>query len=136
MGTEAHGSSDGRRGVPGWVADLARRRRQASELRSAISLVGSAAADLGWGTRPDVRVLPDGRLWLDELETAVTAAEVYQAARHLVAAQLRAVAETTGRPVGEVAGPWLLTLHTNEAMVSLDLADDDLEDDALEDDAA
>ncbi|NEK94096.1 hypothetical protein GCU67_07890 [Modestobacter muralis] len=95
-------------------------------MRAGISLVGSAAADLGWGARPDVRVLADGRLWLDELEVAVTAAQVYQAARHLIAAQVATVAEQAGSSVGAVAGPWLLTLHTNEAMVSLDL---DVQDD-------
>ena len=122
MGTEADGSSKGRRqGAAGWAADLARRRRRASELRAGISLVGSAAADLGWGSLPDVRVLPDGRLWLDEHEVAVSAAEVYQAARHLIAAQLSTVAELSGTPVGGVAGPWLLGLHTNEAMVAGDL---------------
>jgi hypothetical protein len=123
MGIEAHeGSSTG--GVPGArerSADGGRRRRQVTELRAAISLVGSAAADLGWGAPPDVRVLPDGRLWLDELQVAVSGAEVYQAARRLVAAQVRTVAEQTGVPVGDVAGPWLLSLHTNEAMVALDL---------------
>ena len=122
MGTEAQGdATGGRRDAAGWAAAQARRERQASELRAAISLVGSAAADLGWGGRPDVRVLPDGRLWLDELEVAVTAAEVYQAARRLIAAQVGTVAEQAGSSVGAVAGPWLLSLHTNEAMLSLDL---------------
>ncbi|GAB4082974.1 hypothetical protein [Modestobacter muralis] len=127
MGTEAHGDDTGdRQHAAGWAAAQARRERQASELRAGISLVGSAAADLGWGARPDVRVLADGRLWLDELEVAVTAAQVYQAARHLIAAQVATVAEQAGSSVGAVAGPWLLTLHTNEAMVSLDL---DVQDD-------
>ena len=130
MGTEADGTSTGgRQGAVGWTADLARRRRRASELRAGISLVGTAAADLGWGAQPDVRVLPDGRLWLDEHEVAVSAAEVYQAARHLIAAQLRTVAEGTGVSVGDVAGPWLLGLHMNEAMVDLDV-------DVPQDDAA
>ena len=122
MGTEAHGSSTGgRQGAAGWVTALARRRRRASELRAAIALVGTAAADLGWGEQPDVRVLPDGRLWLDEHEVAVSAAEVFQAARHLIAAQVRTVAEQAGTPVGAVAGPWLLGLHTNAAMADVDL---------------
>ncbi|WP_246078732.1 hypothetical protein [Modestobacter excelsi] len=123
MGIEAHegSSTGGGPGAPGRSADGERRRRQVMELRAAISLVGSAAADLGWGAGPDVRVLPDGRLWLDELEVAVSGAQVYQAARRLVAAQLRTVAEQAGVPVGEVAGPWLLSLHTNEAMLDLHL---------------
>ena len=126
MGIERHeGSAGGRRGAQARPAEADVRRRRSTELRAAISLVGSAAADLGWGARPDVRVLPDGRLWLDELEVAVSAAEVYQAARHLVAAQVRTVADGAGVPVGEVAGPWLLSLHTNEAMLDLDVPRDD-----------
>ena len=122
MSDEADGSrTGGRRGAADRVAGLARRRRRASELRAGIALVGTAAADLGWGAQPDVRVLPDGRLWLDEHEVAVTAAEVYQAARHLIAAQVSTVAEQAGTPVGDVAGPWLLSLHTNAAMVDVDL---------------
>ena len=122
MGIERHeDSAGGRRGAQPRPADADVRRRRGTELRAAISLVGSAAADLGWGDRPDVRVLPDGRLWLDELQVSVSGAQVYQAARRLVAAQLRTVAERAGVPVGEVAGPWLLSLHTNEAMVALDL---------------
>jgi hypothetical protein len=122
MATEADGNgTGGRHGATGWGAALARRRRRASELRAAIALVGTAAADLGWGAQPDVRVLPDGRLWLDEHEVAVTAAEVFQAARHLIAAQVRTVSEQGGTPVGAVAGPWLLGLHTNAAMADIDL---------------
>jgi hypothetical protein len=81
----------------------------------------TAASDLGWGAQPDVRVLPDGRLWLDEHEVAVSAAEVFQAARHLLAAQVRTVADQAGWTVGDVAGPWLLSLHTNAAMADVDL---------------
>jgi hypothetical protein len=125
MGTDADGNgTGGHQGAAGWAAGLARRRRRASELRAGISLVGTAAA-----AQPDVRVLPDGRLWLDEHEVAVTAAEVYQAARHLIAAQLSTVAGQAEVPVGNVAGPWLLTLHTNEAMVAGDLDQDTLQDD-------
>lgn len=97
------------------------RRRRSTELRAAISLVSGAAADLGWGARPDVRVLPDGDLWLEELDVSVSAANVYRAARRLVAAQLRTVAEGSGLPVADVAGRWLLSLQTNEAMVGLEL---------------
>ncbi|WP_246080172.1 hypothetical protein [Modestobacter altitudinis] len=129
MEIEAHegSSTGGRPGAAERSADGDRRRRQVMELRAAISLVSSAAADLGWGARPDVRLLPDGRLWLDELQVAVSAAQVYQAARHLVAAQVSTVAERAGVPVGDVAGPWLLSLHTNEAMIApdLDLPQDD-----------
>ena len=92
-----------------------------TRLRAAISLVGSAGADLGWGDRPEVRLLPDGRLWLTDLEQVVTAAEVYQAARNLIAAQLAGRAELSGEPVSAVVGHWLVGLQTNEAMMHLDL---------------
>ena len=104
--------------------------RRSTELRAAISLLSSAGADLRWGSRPEVRVLPDGRLWLAELEVAVSAADVYQAARRLVAAQVAGLAERSGRPVGDVLGPWLMSLQTNEAMLGLDLQADRAEDDA------
>ncbi|SET05405.1 hypothetical protein [Geodermatophilus poikilotrophus] len=105
------------------------RRDRRSDLRTGISLLASAAADLGVGNQPEVRGLPDGRLWLAELGTAVTAADVYQAARGLVAAQLAAIADVSGRPVEDHALAWLVTLQTNEVVVGL-------EDVALEGDAA
>ena len=104
------------------------RRDRRTELRTGMSLVASAAADLGVGNRPEVRVLRDGRLWLAELGTAVSAADVYQAARGLVAAQLEAVADVSGRPVEDHALAWLVTLQTNEVMVGFE--DLDLEGDA------
>ncbi|MGY1730625.1 hypothetical protein ACI798_03820 [Geodermatophilus sp. SYSU D01045] len=97
-----------------------RRSRRLTELRAGMSVLGSAAADLGVGSQPDVRVLPDGRLWLDELEMAVSAADVYQAARGLVAAQLEAIAQVTGRPVEDHALAWLVTLQTNEVVVAVE----------------
>jgi hypothetical protein len=93
--------------------------RRLTELRAGMSVLTSAAADLRVGSQPLVRVLPDGRLWLTELEVAVTAADVYQAARGLVAAQLDAMAQVTGRPVEDHALAWLVTLQTNEVMVGL-----------------
>jgi hypothetical protein len=106
-----------------------RRSRRLTELRAGMSVLTSAAADLGVGSQTDVRVLPDGRLWLDELDMAVSAADVYQAARGLVAAQLDAIAQVTGRPVEDHALAWLVTLQTNEVMVGL-------QDAAAVDDAA
>jgi hypothetical protein len=94
-------------------------RRRLTELRAGMSVLTSAAADLGVGGQPEVRVLPDGRLWLSELELAVTAADVYQAARGLVAAQLDAIAQVSDRPVEDHALAWLVTLQTNEVMVGL-----------------
>ena len=106
--------------------------RRLTELRAGMSVLTSAAADLRVGAQPEVRVLPDGRLWLTELEVAVTAAHVYQAARGLVAAQLDAIAQVSGQPVEDHALAWLVTLQTNEVMVGLQ-AEAAL---AVEDDAA
>jgi hypothetical protein len=103
--------------------------RRLTELRAGISMLTSAAADLHVGAQPEVCVLPDGRLWLTEFGVAVTAADVYQAARGLVAAQLDAMAEVTRRPVEDHALAWLVTLQTNEVMV-------DLQDAPAVDDAA
>ncbi|SNS44478.1 hypothetical protein SAMN06893096_104146 [Geodermatophilus pulveris] len=103
------------------------RRVQLTELRTGMSLLASAAADLGVGEAPEVRVLRDGRLWLAELATAVTAADVFQAARGLVAAQLDAIAQVSDQPVEEHALAWLVTLQTNEVIAGLediDLAGD------------
>ena len=104
------------------------RRSRRTGLRTGMSLLASAAADLGVGAAPEVRVLPDGRLLLVELGTVVSAADVYQAARGLVAAQLLAITEVSDRPVEDHALSWLVTLQTNEVMVGLE--DLDLEDDA------
>ena len=105
------------------------RRSRLAELRTGMSLLTSAAADLEVGDQPEVRVLPDGRLWLAELGTAVTAAEVHQAARRLVAAQLDAAARVSDQPGEDHALAWLVTLHADEVMAGI-------EDDALGDDAA
>ncbi len=106
--------------------------RRLTELRAGMSVLASAAADLQVGPQPKVRLLPDGRLWLTELETAITAADVYQAARGLIAAQLDAIAQVSGQPVEDHALAWLVTLQTNEVMVALQ-AEADL---AVTDDAA
>ncbi|WNV77252.1 hypothetical protein [Geodermatophilus sp. DSM 44513] len=104
------------------------RRSRLTELRTGMSLLASAAADLGVGEQPEVRVLRDGRLWLAELSTAVTAADVFQAARGLVAAQLDAIAQVSERPVEDHAFAWLVTLQTNEVIAGLE--DTDLAGDA------
>ncbi|SFP32895.1 hypothetical protein SAMN05660464_2806 [Geodermatophilus dictyosporus] len=107
-----------------------RRSRRLTELRAGMSVLTSAAADLGVGSQTEVRVLPDGRLWLTEQGIAVTASDVYQAARGLVAAQLDAIARVSSDPVEDHALAWLVTLQTNEVMVGI-------EDEATrEDDAA
>lgn len=103
------------------------RSSRLAELRTGMSLLASAAADLGVGDQPEIRVFRDGRLWLADLGTAVTAADVFQAARGLVAAQLEAIAQVSDQPVEEHALAWLVTLQTNEVIAGLedvDLADD------------
>lgn len=100
-----------------------------TELRAGMSVLASAAADLGVGSQPEVRVLSDGRLWLSGPGTAVTAADVYQAARGLVAAQLDAIAQVSGLPVEDHTLAWLVTLQTNEVVLGL-------EDEVVADDAA
>ena len=94
--------------------------RRLTELRAGMSVLTSAAADLGVGSQTEVRVLVDGRLWLAEQQVAVSAADVYQAARGLVAAQLDAIARVSGQPVEDHALAWLVTLQTNEVMVGLE----------------
>ena len=110
------------------------RRSRLARLRTGMSLLTSAAADLGVGDQPEDRELADGRLGLAELGAAVTAAEVYQAARQLVAAQLDAAAQVSDQPVEDHALAWLVTLQTDEVMAGIE--DDALGDDARGDDAA
>ena len=113
--------------------------RRLTELRAGMSVLTSAAADLGVGSQTEVRVLADGRLWLAEQQVAVSAADVYQAARGLVAAQLDAIARVSGQPVEDHALAWLVTLQTNEVMVGLEdeaAAFDAAVGDATLDDAA
>jgi hypothetical protein len=93
-------------------------RTRLAELRAAMSLLASAAADLDWGAQPEVRVLPDGRLWLTDLQLSVSAADVYQAARGLVAAQVLGALADTPATVADVVGPWLTELHLTEALLT------------------
>ena len=93
-------------------------RTRLAELRAAMSLLASAAADLDWGAQPEVRALPDGRLWLTDLQLAVSAAEVYQAARSLVAAQVLAALADGEASVADLVGPWLTELHLTEAVLA------------------
>jgi hypothetical protein len=89
-----------------------------AELRAAMSLLASAAADLDWGAQPEVQVLPDGRLWLTDLQLSVSAADVYQAARGLVAAQVIGALADTPATVADLVGPWLTELHLTEALLT------------------
>ena len=89
-----------------------------------MSLLASAAADLDWGAQPEVRVLPDGRLWLTDLQLAVSAADVYQAARGLVAAQVVGAVAATGEDAADLVGPWLTELHLTEALLAAPAEDE------------
>ena len=93
------------------------RQTRLAEVRAAMSLLASAGADLDWGAQPEVRVLPDGRLWLTDLQLSVGAADVYQAARGLIAAQVIGALTETGATVADLVGPWLTELHLTEAVL-------------------
>ena len=91
------------------------------QLRVAISLVTSAAADRHWGTGDRLTPQSDGRLRIDDEPDAVDAGTVYQAARGVVGALLDHIAEVTGRDLDEVLGPWLTSLQVREAMADVDV---------------
>jgi hypothetical protein len=94
------------------------------QLRAAISIVTSAAADRAWGTADCVRVRPGGRLQVGTQPQVLDAATVYQAARGLVGALLDDLGEVTGRDLDEIVGPWLAALQLSEAIA--DIAWDDV----------
>jgi len=89
------------------------------QLRAAVSILSSAAADRQWGGDPVVRVRARG-LQLGDDPRPVDAAAVYQAARGLVGALLDDLAQSTGRDLDEVVGPWLLSLEVREAFAGVD----------------
>ena len=107
-------------------ADAARARpvttapRRRVELRAGASLVASAGADLGCGEGPEVRVLADGRLWLADVGAAVSAAELYRAARTVLAAQLDALAQVSDQSVEEITFGWLVGLQMDDVLAALD----------------
>jgi hypothetical protein len=68
---------------------------------------------------PKVRVLPDGRLWLGDVGAAVSALELYRAARGVVAAQLDALAQTSDQSVEEVTFGWLVSLQMDDVLAAL-----------------
>jgi len=89
------------------------------QLRAAVSILSSAAADRQWGDEPVVRVRSRG-LQLGDDPRLVDAAAVYQAARGLVGALLDDLVQSTGRDLDEVVGPWLLSLEVREAFAGVD----------------
>jgi hypothetical protein len=91
------------------------------QLRTAISIVSSAAADRGWGDADGVRVRPGGRVQIGTHPDVVDAATVYQAARGLVGALLDDLLSATDRELAELVGPWLAVLEMREAVADLEL---------------
>jgi hypothetical protein len=85
------------------------------QLRAAVSILVSAAAERQWGTGDVVRVRPAG-LQLSDDPQLVDAATVYMAARGLVGALLDDLVRETGRDLDEVLAPWLMTLQLREAV--------------------
>jgi|tagenome__1003787_1003787.scaffolds.fasta_scaffold20875437_1 hypothetical protein len=96
------------------------------QLRAAISIVSSAAADRGWGSADAVRVRSGGRVQIGAQADVVDAATVYQAARGLVGALIDDLLQVTDRELAELVGPWLAVLEMREAVADLDLGDLDL----------
>jgi len=90
-----------------------------NQLRAAVSILSSAAADRQWGGEPVVHVRARG-LQLGDDVRLIDAAAVYQAARGLVGALLDELVHSTGRDLGEVVGPWLLSLEVREAFAGVD----------------
>jgi hypothetical protein len=91
------------------------------QLRTAISIVSSAAADRGRGDADAVRVRPGGRVQIGTHPDVVDAATVYQAARGLVGALLDDLLTATDRELAELVGPWLAVLEMREAVADLEL---------------
>jgi hypothetical protein len=91
------------------------------QLRAAISIVSSAAADRGWGSADAVRVRPGGRVQIGTHTDVVDAATIYQAARGLVGALLDDLLEVTDRDLPELVGPWLAVLGMREAVADVAL---------------
>src|SRR4051794_14079397 len=93
------------------------------QLRTAISIVSSAAADRGWGSAESVRVRSGGRVQIGTHPDVVDAATVYQAARGLVGALIDDLLQVTDRELAELVGPWLAVLEMREAIADIDLGD-------------
>ncbi|RBY86027.1 hypothetical protein [Blastococcus sp. TF02A-26] len=94
--------------------------RPRAERRAGAQLVAGAGAELGCGEAPEVRVLPDGRLWLADVGAAVSAVELYRAARGVLAAGLDAMARVSGQSVEEVTFGWLVSLQMDDLLAALD----------------
>jgi len=90
------------------------------QLRVAISIVTSAAADREWGTGDRLTPQADGRLRIDDEPQVVDAGTVYQAARGVVGALLDHLVEVTGRDLEDLVGPWLTSLEVRQAVADLD----------------
>jgi hypothetical protein len=95
----------------------------AEQLRTAISILASAAGDRHWGSGDVVSVRTGGRLRIGNDQRAVDAVTVYMAARGLVGALLDDLAQTSGRELDEIVRPWLVSLQVREALAEVDVDD-------------
>ena len=95
----------------------------AEQLRAAISILSSAAADRHWGNGDVVTVRSGGRLRIGVDQRPVDAVTVYMAARGLVGALLDDLAASTGRELDEIVAPWLISLEVREALADVDVGD-------------
>jgi hypothetical protein len=68
-----------------------------------------------------VTVRAGGRLRIGVDQRPVDAATVYLAARGLVGALLDDLSASSGRELGEIVGPWLVSLQVREALADVDL---------------
>jgi hypothetical protein len=93
----------------------------AEQLRAAISILASAAGDRQWGDGDLVTVRAGGRLRIGRDQRPVDAATVYMAARGLVGALLDDLAQTSGRDLEEIVGPWLVSLEVREALADVEV---------------
>jgi hypothetical protein len=92
----------------------------AEQLRAAISILASAAADRDWGSGDVVSVRSGGRLRIGIDQRPVDTLTVYLAARGLVGALLDDLSAATGRGLHEIVAPWLVSLEVREALSAVD----------------
>ena len=95
----------------------------AEQLRAAISILASAAADRQWGSGDVVSVRSGGRLRIGIDQRPVDTLTVYLAARGLVGALLDDLTASTGRTLDEIVAPWLVSLEVREALAGVEVDD-------------
>ena len=121
---DAESASKGARVTVGFTG-ITNEAPATAQLRAAIALVSSAAADHGWGTNPDVQACRGGRIQVADVGR-LDAAEVFQAARGLIGALLDDLLAVTGANLADVVPPWLTSLAVQEAATSFAIPTDAL----------